>query len=75
MRGYGCGGECGTIVSVWARPGVPAFGGKYVTLWNGWKVKVSHALSHALQLPLIYVFLSDFGVLRCSLHLNIRRSQ
>ena len=34
----GCGRERGTIVSVRARRGVPAFGGKYVTVWNGWEV-------------------------------------
>ena len=41
MQEYGWAGrgrERGTIVSVWARPGVPAFGGKYVTGWNGWEV-------------------------------------
>jgi hypothetical protein len=48
MQAYGCTGcvrERGTIVSVWARPGMPAFGGKYVTVWNGWD---GHALSAAI---------------------------
>ena len=30
--------ERGTIVSMWACPGVPAFGGKYITIWNSWEV-------------------------------------
>jgi hypothetical protein len=50
MRGYGCAGhgrEHGTIVSMWARPGVPAFGRKYVTVWNGWD---GHTLSTAISL-------------------------
>jgi hypothetical protein len=48
MRAYGCAGcvrERGMIVSVWAHPGVPAFGGKYVTVWNSWD---GHALSAAI---------------------------
>ena len=41
----GRGRERGTIVSVRARRGVPAFGGKYVTVWNSWEALRGHALS------------------------------